>query len=477
MSSISILFALSLVFSLARHFSQRVSESDTILLTFNLTFLLLILERGALLYLGLFLTISYLILLTARRFSKVPFSLCVLSIVLLFAIFKKYQFLPIELLTSVIPDIAGLSFVIFRVIALLFEAKDRRNVPAITEYLNYTISMFTFVSGPIQRYSRFTDDQRRRKTFVLDDDVLLACLNRVFSGAIKVTLIGPVVQGLQLSLWESLPSASLTVVQRISTAAHYGLACIAFLVFLYFNFSGYTDIVIGLGRMIGFNLPENFDHPLRSTSFLDFWNRWHISLSTWFRDYCFTPVLKKMITLRIRNVVIATAPAYFISFGLIGIWHGRTWPFLLCGMMFAFAAVVNHSYHVLFTKSACPPFHRIVASKRLRASISSSLTLIYISIAISGLWMPGAAISAVWASFTLASGLVGFSLIAVLMTFALYLARTFQERPACARIWERLVYLLEGCRPTGLVAAKLFLVLCWCFTASSNLPDIVYRVF
>jgi hypothetical protein len=146
-------------------------------------------------------------------------------------------------------------------------------------------------------------------------------------------------------------------------------------------------------------------------------------------------------------------------------------------MMFAFGAGVNHSYRVLLTPSAALLSHKIVASKRLRESISSSLTLMYISIAISGLWMPGAAISAVWASFTPASVLVGFSFIALLMTFALHLARTFQERPACARIWERLVYLLEDCRPTGLVAAKLFLVLCWFFTASSNVPDIVYRVF
>ena len=477
MSSIAILFALSVVLAGAQRCSQRIRESDTILLAFNLMFLLLILKWGEMLFLGLFLTFSYLILLKARRLTKTPFSLYLSSIVLMFAIFKKYQFLPIGPLTRIVPEMAGLSFVVFRVIALLFEARDRRNVPAITDYLNYTLSMFTFISGPIQRYSGFKEDQQRRRAFVLDDDVLVACLNRVFGGAIKVALIGPLVQGLQLSLWNVPQNTTATSVQGIGMTAHYGLACIAFLAFLYFNFSGYTDIVIGLGRMIGFNLPENFDHPFRSTSFLDFWNRWHISLSTWFRDYCFTPILKKMIILRISNVVVATAPAYLISFGLIGIWHGRTWPFLLCGIMFALGAVVNHSYRVLSSGSAYPLSHRIVASKRLRESISSSLTLIYVAIAISGLWMPGAAIIAIWASFTPATVLAGFSFIAALMTFALYLARTLREGSVCGPVWERLAYLFENSRPSGLVAAKLFLVFCWFFTASSNLPDIVYRVF
>src|SRR5205085_2944886 len=99
----------------------------------------------------------------------------------------------------------------------------------------------------------------------------------------------------------------------LAPASGFGLAAFCYLIFLYLNFSGYTDMMIGLGRLLGFCLPENFDKPFAATSFLDFWKRWHISLSLWFRDYCFTPILKRMIKAGIKDPAVATLPAYFIS--------------------------------------------------------------------------------------------------------------------------------------------------------------------
>ena len=88
--------------------------------------------------------------------------------------------------------------------------------------------------------------------------------------------------------------------------------------------------------MAGFKLPENFDHPFSSESFLDFWSRLHISLSVWFRDYCFTPILKAMIKVGVKNAVLATFSCLLhLLWTSWGLGNGRTWPFLLRGLMFA----------------------------------------------------------------------------------------------------------------------------------------------
>ena len=108
----------------------------------------------------------------------------------------------------------------------------------------------------------------------------------------------------------------------------YWLAAVAYALQIYFDFSGYSDMAIGLGRMFGFHFLENFDHPYTALSITDFWRRWHISLSTWFRDYVYIPLGGNRVKKSrwIRNILVVWA--------LTGFWHGAQWNFLFWGFYY-----------------------------------------------------------------------------------------------------------------------------------------------
>lgn len=113
--------------------------------------------------------------------------------------------------------------------------------------------------------------------------------------------------------------------------AWFGIICYSF--YLYMNFSGYTDIAIGVGKLFGIKLPENFDYPYFATSIADFWRRWHITLSTWFKDYVYIPLGGN----RKGNVYLHI----FIVFLLTGIWHGASWNFILWGIYHGLCRIIE----------------------------------------------------------------------------------------------------------------------------------------
>jgi alginate O-acetyltransferase complex protein AlgI len=125
------------------------------------------------------------------------------------------------------------------------------------------------------------------------------------------------------------------------TASLAWLGIVCYTLQLYFDFSGYSDMAIGLGRMLGFSFRENFDYPYISKSLTEFWRRWHISLSTWFRDYLYTPLLYSLMTEKIRQRIARgqyrtnyrSLFCIIVVFTLCGWWHGPTWNFILWGLL------------------------------------------------------------------------------------------------------------------------------------------------
>lgn len=113
------------------------------------------------------------------------------------------------------------------------------------------------------------------------------------------------------------------------------LYAIAFMLHIYFDFSGYSDMAIGLGHLFGFTFPENFSYPYLSASITEFWRRWHISLGTWFRDYVYIPLGGSRVT----------KPRWlfnlFVVWMATGLWHGAAWTFLLWGLLFAVLLMVE----------------------------------------------------------------------------------------------------------------------------------------
>lgn len=478
MLPVAILILLSFIYLVLQQSWPQVAAQDLTFLAFALCFLLLVMSLTALACLFAFMSLGYFVVLMSRRCSRCQLLFLVGPLVILFAIFKRYEIFPLHPLYAHIPDITGLSFIIFRVIMFVLDAREGNTNPDILTYLNFCLSPFTFLSGPIQRLRAFREDIDRRKTFHLTETDAAAALTRTTNGLLKVLFVGPLIQECQsFFLHEADGPAVVSVLHDLIKPAAYGSAALCYLLFLYFNFSGYTDIVMGLGRLFGFQLPENFNKPFAATSFLDFWGRWHISLSLWFRDYCFTPVLKFAVRAGFKNPVVATMPAYFISFGLLGLWHGRTWPFVLCGFMFATGSVLNHSYRVAISRLMSKEGLARLNSSHVWQSLSSAVTFFYIAIAITGLWLSGPEFIAVVRSFTLrAAGLTTIIVVLSLAAGILVLRIGFARAPVHQTL-ATLGRLIFGSETSLAIAIKIFIVIVWYFSFSTHLPDFVYRGF
>lgn len=213
----------------------------------------------------------------------------------------------------------GISFFTFQTMSYSIDLyRGRVEVErSYTDYLTY-VSMFPqLVAGPIVRFSTVNQELHSR---TISRRQAREGLFRFMQGLFKKVLLANQIG----ALWEEI----LKLPAYQTSAATAWLGAVAFTLQLYFDFSAYSDMAIGMGGMLGFHFPENFNYPLFSVSVTDFWRRWHISLSTWFRDYVYIP-LGGNRTGRIkhlRNILVVWL--------LTGLWHGAAWNFVLWGLYY-----------------------------------------------------------------------------------------------------------------------------------------------
>ena len=252
--------------------------------------------------------------------------------VLLLIIFKYTDFIiqtindisnaNIKLLNIALP--IGISFYTFQIISYVIDVyngkvKVQKNIINLATY----ISLFPqLVAGPIVRYQTVEKE--------LDDRVhsfnnFAYGIRRFSIGLAKKVLIAN-------ALGELCTKA---FVLNETTVIFYWIFGISYMLQLYFDFSAYSDMAIGLGRIFGFNFPENFNYPYISKSITEFWRRWHISLGTWFKDYVYIPLggNRDGKYKQIRNILIVWL--------LTGIWHGANWTFLIWGLLFGIILIIE----------------------------------------------------------------------------------------------------------------------------------------
>jgi alginate O-acetyltransferase complex protein AlgI len=209
---------------------------------------------------------------------------------------------------------AGVSFFTFQAISYVVDVArdDVSPEPSLTRYSLYSTLFPHLVAGPIVRYRDLsTQLGDRRITF----DDFAEGVQRLIVGLGKKVLLADALRCVAGDIF------ALSATDRTTSAAWLGL--LAFSLQIYFDFSGYSDMAIGLGRMFGFRFAENFNYPYAATSVAEFWRRWHMTLSSWLRDYVYIP-LGGNRRHGIRNV--------FITFALCGLWHGAGWPFVVWGL-------------------------------------------------------------------------------------------------------------------------------------------------
>ena len=223
---------------------------------------------------------------------------------------------PLTTLKLALP--IGISFYTFQILSYNIDlyrgkAKVQRNL---LTFATYVTSFPQLVAGPIIRYVHIENDLTKRQHTLSD----FSCGIRRFTvGLGKKVLIANTL-GELVAIYKDSGEASLLFVW---------LYAVAFALHIYFDFSGYSDMAIGIGRMLGFHFRENFNYPYIAASVTDYWRRWHISMSGWFRDYVYIPLGGNRVppARHIFNIIVVWI--------LTGLWHGADWNFILWGLFYA----------------------------------------------------------------------------------------------------------------------------------------------
>ena len=210
----------------------------------------------------------------------------------------------------------GISFFTFHAISYVVDVRQGKIEPS-RNIIHYLLYLFVFphqIAGPIVRFSEIKDEIAARLRPTTDD--VLYGLSRFGWGLAKKTIIADNAGAIAAAAWSQD--------WQIDTKAAW-LGAAAYTVQIYFDFSGYSDMALGLARVFGFHFPENFAGPYRSRSATEFWARWHMTLSRWFRDYVYIPLGGN------RHGRLREYAALLITFATTSLWHGATWTFLIWG--------------------------------------------------------------------------------------------------------------------------------------------------
>lgn len=275
--------------------------------------------------------------LCMEKFKKYKMIFLIISIVINLSLlgFFKYSAMIVNSINEVfgmtikVPNLAlpiGISFYTFQTMSYSIDVY-RGEVKAEHHFLDFMayVSMFPqLIAGPIVRYSTVNEELHNR---VINFETFSNGMYRFLIGLFKKVMIANSVGAL-------FTSVSASNVENQSALTLW-VAILAFSLQIYFDFSGYTDMAIGIGRMLGFTFPENFKYPYQAETISEFWRRWHMSLTTWFRDYVYIPLGGS------RRGAIRTIINIVVVWALTGIWHGAEWNFMLWGVYFGILLIIE----------------------------------------------------------------------------------------------------------------------------------------
>jgi membrane protein involved in D-alanine export len=226
----------------------------------------------------------------------------------------------------------GLSYITFRSLDVIINIQDGLilSLPPL-QYLVFLLFFPSVSSGPIDRYRRFQADWmhfRPRNELLKDLD---GAVQHVFTGFLYKFILAALIK----TYWLDPAASGAGLIQAASYMYAYSF-------YLFFDFAGYSAFAIGFSYLFGIYTPENFNRPFFSRNPRDFWNRWHISLSWWFRDHVYSRfVFSALKGHRFKNKYTASYLGLFLSFGLMGLWHGLAWRYIVYGLYHA-ALLVSH---------------------------------------------------------------------------------------------------------------------------------------
>lgn len=409
-------------------------------------------------------------LLQAKQTRALMWAL-VAATLLTFLWLKKYPVTPAELFLSYPYLTVGLSYVFFRVMHLVVDAGQGQvttRIPVLG-YLNFTLNFLSLVSGPIQRYEDYTE-QQEQKTSGLNTLALAKIAERVTLGVFKVSVFS-------MLLLEQHKLAVAALGPDLQMGEAIGLALQIILIYplyLYANFSGYCDVVIALGRLFRLTLPENFNRPFVSENFISFWSRWHITLSGWLKTYVYSPLMMTLmphVQSRPGADALIGAFAFFVTFFLVGAWHGTTSEFLFFGLLQGGGVAVNKLYQVFMTARLGKKGYRALSASPFYSATCRGLTFVWFGFTMLWFWGDWVTIAALGSAIGWSGGLIAFAIALGTMTLilSLYVALMKWIDGGAEAGWKN----------TRVMLATAQLTVIWAFAAilSAPAPDIVYKAF
>jgi len=235
----------------------------------------------------------------------------------------------------------GISFFTFQSITYIVDVYKEKHAPAKKpiDYFLYILSFPQMIAGPIVQYNLIADELTNRKEST--DDFLDGFLRFAIGLGKKVLIANILAEDVDLILGDYADTSTTTM----------WFVMVAYSFQIYFDFSGYSDMAVGLGKMVGFHFPENFNNPYTSKNISEFWRKWHITLGSWMKNYIYIPLGGNRVGSKYRSYINLSI-VFFIS----GLWHGASWNFVLWGIFHGAFLILDRLFLVNVLKKLGQPF-------------------------------------------------------------------------------------------------------------------------
>ncbi len=451
----------------------RLAWRQAVLLAASFTFLLLCAE-GSLVPLLAFVGLGYcgLKLIESGRLRSAAGP--VIAMIFIFVWLKRYTFLPPPLFLRTSYTTLGLSYILFRVIHLLEDASSGTLLGPVgpVSYLTYTLNFTSLVAGPIQRYQEFDKFRREaRRPSVVSVGLVL---ERIITGFFKANVMAP----LCFAIHTRGNSQVITAANWQARGIQGAVAIAAYPFFLYCNFSGYIDIVIGIAQLIGIRLPENFDRPFSADSFIGFWSRWHITLSAWLKTYIYNPLLMASMRRFPADSLAAfwSVSSCFVTFFVVGAWHGQTPAFLFFGVLQGLGVSMNQLYEIVLAARLGKKRAKRLTSKGIYRTVSRGLTFTWFAFTLAWFWSDFHKLARLAEAMGWRGVVLALVLIFVVATVGL--AVWEWARAAVLRIeWRGSVILQSRYTRTAWCTVLALIAITSVLLVEQPAPELVYKAF
>ncbi|MGX6962062.1 D-alanyl-lipoteichoic acid biosynthesis protein DltB [Vagococcus xieshaowenii] len=234
----------------------------------------------------------------------------------------------------------GYSYLTFKSVQVIMETRDGQiKELKIKDYVNFLVFFPTISAGPIDRFRRFTTNYYQHPDHDTYVKLLGKGINYIFLGILYKFIIGYLLGSLLLPVIQNEAlNGSMLFLGSLGYMYVYSF-------YLFFDFAGYSLFAVGVSYLLGYETPMNFNKPFIAQNIKDFWNRWHMSLSFWFRDYVYMRLMFTLIKKKVfKSRIVASNIGYFALFLIMGVWHGLTWYYIAYGLFHATAICVNDAW-------------------------------------------------------------------------------------------------------------------------------------